>query len=250
VVDVALFVTCLVDQVAPDVGRAAVTLLEAAGCTVSFPEAQTCCGQPAWNSGYPDAARRLAQHHLDVFDGYEAVVAPSGSCAAMVVHYYPMLLAADPALRRRALDLAARTYELTQYVVDVLGRPDLAATGTRHEPVTYHASCHLLRELHVRDAPRQLLSGSGVTVTEMRDPERCCGFGGTFSLTHPELSVPMADARLDEAVATGVRTLVACDTGCLLHLSSRAHQRGLDLECRHVAEIVVQGLSRARGPAA
>jgi L-lactate dehydrogenase complex protein LldE len=241
--EVALFVTCLVDQVAPATGRAAVALLEAAGCRVSFPAAQTCCGQPAFNSGYPDDARRLARHHLDVFDPYEAVVAPSGSCAAMVHHYYPTLWPKGSPLQRRAEAMAGRTYELTQFLVDVLGRPDL---GVRIDAtVTYHASCHLLRELHVREAPRTLLEQSGITITDMPDAERCCGFGGTFSLTHPEISVPMADWKLDQAVATGAGTLVACDTGCLMHLAARAEARHLPLTLRHAAEVIAEGLQQS-----
>ena len=237
---VALFVTCLVDQVAPDTGRAAVRLLEVAGCEVEFPADQTCCGQPAYNSGFPDDARRLALHFLDVFEGYEAVVSPSGSCAAMVRHYYPELWNDLPGMRRRAEAVGERTYELTEFLVDVLGHPDLGAQVGGQ--VTYHASCHLLRELGVREAPRRVLNAAGVQIVEMADPERCCGFGGTFSVTLPEISVPMADAKLDMAVATGVRTLVACDTGCLLHLATRARRRGLDIECRHVADVVGTGL--------
>lgn len=236
----ALFVTCLADQVAPETGRAAVHLLEAAGCVVAFPAAQTCCGQPAYNSGYPGDARRVARHFIEVFEPYEAVVAPSGSCAAMVKRHYPHLFEGDKAWRERAEAVAGRTYELTQFLVDVLGRSDLGArAGAR---VTYHASCHLLRELGVSEPPRRLLEAAGVEVVEMKDPERCCGFGGTFAVGHPEMSVPMADAKLDQAVATGAGTLVACDTGCLLHLATRAQHRGLDLELRHVADVVAAGL--------
>ena len=238
--EVALFVTCLVDQVAPETGRAAVRLLEAAGCTVRFPTAQTCCGQPAFNSGLPDDARRLARHFLDVFEPYEAVVAPSGSCTAMVRCYYPTLFEGRDA--KRAKEMAAKTWELTQFLTDVVGRPDLGARSAGK--VTYHASCHLLRELGVADAPRRLLDGAGVEVVDMRDADRCCGFGGTFSLTHPEVSIPMADAKLDQAVATEAGTLVACDAGCLMHLAGRAQRRRLDLRLRHVAEVVAEGLPR------
>jgi L-lactate dehydrogenase complex protein LldE len=237
-VRVGLFVTCLIDQVAPDTGRSALRLLEAAGCTVEFPEQQTCCGQPGFNAGFPDDARRLARHFTDVFEGYEAIVAPSGSCAAMVHRYYPTLF--DGAERERVEAVSARTYELTQFLVEVLGRPDL---GIRADAtVTYHASCHLLRELGVRDAPRQLLDDAGVTVVEMVDAERCCGFGGSFSVVHPEISVPMADEKLDRAAASGARQLVACDTGCLVHLATRARRRGVDLDLRHVADVLAEGL--------
>jgi L-lactate dehydrogenase complex protein LldE len=237
-VRVGLFVTCLIDQVAPDTGRSALRLLEAAGCTVEFPERQTCCGQPGFNAGFPDDARRLARHFTDVFEGYEAIVAPSGSCAAMVHRYYPTLF--DGAEREPVEAVSAKTYELTQFLVEVLGRPDL---GIRADAtVTYHASCHLLRELGVRDAPRQLLDDAGVTVVEMVDAERCCGFGGSFSVVHPEISVPMADEKLDRAVASGARQVVACDTGCLVHLATRARRRGVDVDLRHVADVLAEGL--------
>ena len=235
---VGLFVTCLIDQFAPDTGRSALRLLEAAGCTVEFPERQTCCGQPGFNAGFPDDARRLARHFTDVFEGYEAIVAPSGSCAAMVHRYYPTLFGG--AERERVEAVSAKTYELTQFLVEVLGRPDL---GARSETtVTYHASCHLLRELGVRDAPRQLLDDAGVTVVDMIDAERCCGFGGSFSVSHPEISVPMADEKLDQAVASGAHRLAACDTGCLLHLATRARRRRIDLEVCHVADLIAEGL--------
>jgi L-lactate dehydrogenase complex protein LldE len=236
---VALFVTCLVDQVAPATGRSAVRLLEAAGCEVTFPSAQTCCGQPAYNSGYPADARRLARHFVDVFGDAEAIVAPSGSCTAMVRRYYPTL--ASGTERARIEAVAAKTYELTEYLVDVLGRPDLGAHV--ETPVVYHASCHLLRELGVRDAPRRVLDAAGVPVVDLVDEERCCGFGGTFSVLHPEISVPMADEKLDRAVASGARTIAACDTGCLVHLATRAQARQLDLTLRHVADVVADGLS-------
>ena len=237
-VRVALFVTCLVDQVAPSTGRAALRLLEAAGCDVTFPPAQTCCGQPAFNSGYPADARRLARHFADVFGDQEAIVAPSGSCVAMVRRYYPTLMEGSERARFEAI--AAKTFELTEFLVEVVGRPDLGAHVT--EPVTYHASCHLLRELGVRDAPRQVLDAAGVPVVELADGERCCGFGGTFAVLHPEIAVPMADEKLDRALATGARTLTACDTGCLVHLATRAERRGLDLAVRHVADVVAEGL--------
>jgi len=236
---VALFVTCLVDQLAPATGRSAVRLLEAAGCEVAFPEAQTCCGQPAFNSGYRRDALRLARHFASVFGDYEAIVAPSGSCVAMVRRYFPTLADGDERARLEAI--GQKTYELTEFLVDVLGRPDLGARA--NEPVTHHPSCHLLRELGVRDAPRRLLDAAGVPVVELADAERCCGFGGTFSVVHPEIAVPMADAKLDQAMATGTRTLTACDTGCLLHLAARAQRRGLDLELRHVADVLAGGLA-------
>ena len=235
---VALFVTCLVDQVAPSTGRSAVRLLEAAGCDVAFPEAQTCCGQPAFNAGYRRDARRLARHFAAVFGEHEAIVAPSGSCVAMVRQYYPTLVSGEERARLEAI--AAKTYELTEFLVDILGRPDL---GARAEgSVAYHPSCHLLRELGVRDAPRRLLDAAGIPAVDLADAERCCGFGGAFSVLHPEIAVPMADEKLDHAVTTGVRTLTACDTGCVVHLATRAQRRGLDLAVRHLADVIAEGL--------
>ena len=236
---VALFVTCLVDQLAPATGQAACRLLDAAGCDVEFPRAQTCCGQPAFNSGFPADARRLARHFADVFEPYEAVVAPSGSCTAMVRSYYPSLF--DGPERARFEAIAAKTYELTEFLVDVRSQPDVGAHVDR--PVSYHASCHLLRELGVRDAPRQLLDAAGADLVELADAERCCGFGGTFSVVHPEIGVPMADEKLDQAVTAGAGCLVACDTGCLAHLAGRARARGLDLDVLHVADVVAAGLT-------
>jgi L-lactate dehydrogenase complex protein LldE len=236
---VALFVTCLVDQLAPATGQAACRLLEAAGCDVEFPSAQTCCGQPAFNSGFPGDARRLARHFADVFESCETIVAPSGSCTAMVRAYYPSLFEGPERARFEAI--AAKTYELTEFLVDVRSQPDLGARV--HRPVSYHASCHLLRELGVRDAPRRLLDTAGVDLVELADAERCCGFGGTFSVMHPEIGVPMADEKLDQAVTAGAGCLVACDTGCLAHLAGRARARGLDLEVTHVADVIAAGLA-------
>jgi L-lactate dehydrogenase complex protein LldE len=236
--EVALFVTCLVDQVTPRAGVAAVRLLEAAGCTVAFPEAQTCCGQPALNTGEPEAAVRLARHFLDVFEPYEAIVSPSGSCAAMVHHWYPRVL--DGAWRERAEAIAGRTYELSGYLADVLGRVDLGARIDAS--VTVHDACHGLRVLGVKEAPRRLLEAAGAKVLEMTDSETCCGFGGTFAVKHGEMSVPMADDKLARAEATGAQYLVACDSGCLLHLAGRRRRTGTGPQPVHLAELLAEGL--------
>jgi len=237
--EVALFVTCLVDQMAPRAGVAAVRLLEAAGRTVAFPEAQTCCGQPALNTGEPEAAATLARHFVEVFEPYDTIVSPSGSCAAMVHHWYPRLL--EGAWRERAEAVAGRTYELSGYLADVLGRLDLGAKVDA--TVTVHDACHGLRVLGVKDAPRRLLEAAGAKIVEMADCETCCGFGGTFSVKHAEMSVPMADDKLARAEATGARYLVACDSGCLLHLAGRRRRTGSGPEPIHVAELLADGLS-------
>ncbi|HSO94472.1 MAG TPA: (Fe-S)-binding protein [Acidimicrobiia bacterium] len=235
---VALFVTCVVDLVTPDTGFAAVRLLEAAGCEVVFPAGQTCCGQPAVSAGEPEAARRLARHFVKVFEPFETVVAPSGSCAAMVHHWYPELL--DGAWRRRAESVAARTYELSQYLVEVLGRTDLGATvdGT----VTVHDACHGLRHLGVRDAPRVLLTAAGATVVEMTEAETCCGFGGTFGVGHGVLAGALADDKLGYAAATGASCVVACDQACLLHLEGRRRRGTVGPAPTHLADLLAAGL--------
>lgn len=235
---VALFVTCVVDQVSPDVGVASVRLLEAAGCDVSFPEAQTCCGQPAANSGEPEAAARLARHFVDVFEPFDAIVAPSGSCAAMIHHWYDRLLAGRD--RDRALAVAAKTFELSQYLVTELDRLDLGARVDA--TVTVHDACHGLRNLGVGTAPRRLLEAAGATIVEMVEPETCCGFGGTFSIEHGEVAGPLADDKLAHAAATDAEFLVSGDSACLLHLEGRRRRTGTGPRPIHFAELLSRGL--------
>jgi L-lactate dehydrogenase complex protein LldE len=212
--------------------------LEAAGARVEFPEAQTCCGQPAYSAGAPDAAARLAAHHLDVFAGYDAVVAPSGSCAAHVRLHVAALL---PDRRTEIDALASRTFELTQYLLDVAGVDDIGARV--HGAVTVHDACHGLRGLRVRDAPRRLLAGAGATIVEMTEPDTCCGFGGVFSLQYPEVSTRLADAKLGHARETQARWLVSTDLACLMHLGSRRTRVGGGPEPIHVAELLASGLT-------
>ncbi len=235
---VALLVTCVVDQLAPEVGIAAVRLLEAAGCSVAFPEAQTCCGQPALSAGEPEAAAVLARHLVDVFGSFDAVVVPSGSCAAMLHHWYERLL--DGSGRVRARALAARTFELSQYLVDECGRVDLGARVDAR--VTVHDACHGLRNLGVRDAPRRLLEAAGATLVEMREPETCCGFGGTFAVGHGEISGPLADDKLAHAHSTGADYLVSADAACLLHLEGRRRRTGVGPEPVHLACLLARAL--------
>jgi L-lactate dehydrogenase complex protein LldE len=236
--EVALFVTCLVDQFAPEAAIGAVRLLEAAGCKVTFPEAQSCCGQPAVNTGEPEAAAVLARRFVEVFEPYPAVVSPSGSCVAMVHHWYPQLL--EGAWRDRAVAVAERTHELSGYLADVLDQTVLGARVA--DVVTLHDACHGLRVLGTKDAPRRLLAGAGAELVEMSEPEICCGFGGTFAAKHPEMSAPMADDKLAQAAATGARWLVACDSGCLLHLAGRRRRTGTGPEPVHLAELLARGL--------
>jgi L-lactate dehydrogenase complex protein LldE len=235
---VALFVTCVADQLFPDTGVAAVRLLRACGVDVDFPEAQTCCGQPGIAAGEPEAAARLARHFLDVFGTYDAVVAPSGSCASVPHHWYARLV---PDRREEAAALAARTYELTQYLVDVLEVTDVGAR--LDTTVTFHDACHGLRNLGVKHAGRLLLEAAGARVAEMREPETCCGFGGVFATAFPEVSTTLADAKLRDADATGAEWIVSTDLACIAHLGGRGRRTGVGPRPVHVADLLASGLA-------
>lgn len=240
---VALFTSCAADLAMPTPAAAARQVLGAAGVTVEVPTTQTCCGQVALNSGHVAAATTLMRHWLDVFAPYDAVVSPSGSCTATVAHHFTRVL--DEPLRARAADLASRTYELTQYLVrtGLLDRLDLALDET----VTWHDSCHMLRSLGESDTPRTVLSRvRGLRLHEVRDREVCCGFGGTFATKFPDLSCAMADHKLAEVADAGVRTLVAADPGCLLHLGGRARATGVPVRAVHVADLLAQALDGTR----
>lgn len=228
--------TCLSDLAAPSVARAARRVLERAGVEVGAPRGQTCCGQPGWTSGFPDEARRVARQTLRAFAGDEPVVVPSGSCAAMIRHAYPELFAGTPQ-RAAARDLAGRTYELTQFLDREGLRPPTAARGR----VTYHDSCHMLRLLGERESPRRAIaSASGLELVEMKDTDECCGFGGTFSVTYPEVSGRLGERKARAAAATGADELVACDLSCLLHIAGRARRTGVRLRTRHLAEVLAR----------
>jgi L-lactate dehydrogenase complex protein LldE len=236
-VRVALFVTCLVDLFRPTVGFAAVKLLEEAGCVVEVPRAQTCCGQPAYNSGDSADARSIAGQVIEAFAGYEYVVAPSGSCAGMIRQHYPGLFADDPVLLPRAQDLASRTWELVAFLVDVRG---MQAVTTRWEHrTTYHDACSGLRELGVKDQPRRLLASvGGLQLQELPGAEVCCGFGGTFCVKYPDISDKMVDEKVVDIVATGAEAVLAGDLGCLLNIAGKLSRQGRRVEARHVAEVL------------
>lgn len=234
---VGLFVTCLVDFYRPTVGFAAIRLLEEAGCQVEVPRAQTCCGQPAYNSGDRATARDLARDFIDAFGGFDYVVTPSGSCGGMLKTHLPHLFDDDPNLRARADALAARTFELVSFLTDVLGMEQLRGRFTGG-PVTYHDSCAGLRELGIKQQPRNLLRAMGAEIVEMAEPEICCGFGGTFCIKYPEISVRMASDKARDCVATGAETLLAGDLGCLLNMAGRLAREGHDIKVRHVAEVL------------
>jgi L-lactate dehydrogenase complex protein LldE len=233
---VGLFVTCLVDLVRPPVGFAAVKLLEDAGFTVEVPR-QTCCGQPAFNSGDRVTARTLAETVIATFEGFDYVVVPSGSCAGQIKLHYPELFGDDPNWLSRADALAAKTHELVSFLVDVAGvtHVDAEFEGT----VTYHDSCSGLRELGVRVQPRRLLGTvRGLTLKEMADSEVCCGFGGTFSTKYPDISTAIVAKKAANAVATGADVLVAGDLGCLMNMAGKLARDGHAMEVRHVAEVL------------
>ncbi|WP_316016009.1 (Fe-S)-binding protein [Roseobacter sp. HKCCA0434] len=231
---VALFVTCLVDMFRPSVGFATVKLLEEAGCTVEVPEAQTCCGQPAWNSGDRATAAAIAKQVIETFEGYERVVVPSGSCAGTMVKDYPQMLDGD--WRARAEALAAKTHEVTSFLVDVLGVEAVAAEVPRL--ATYHDSCSGLRTLGVKAQPRALLASAGVQLREMEEAEVCCGFGGTFCVKYPDISASMVGDKVRNAGDTGAEMLLAGDLGCLMNMAGKAHREGRGIEVRHVVEVL------------
>jgi L-lactate dehydrogenase complex protein LldE len=232
-----LFVTCLVDLFRPSIGFATVKLLEEAGCTVDVPAAQVCCGQPAYNSGDRATTREIARQVVDAFEGYDAVVVPSGSCGGMLNQHYPGLFDDEPALKVRAERLAARTFELTSFLVDVLGISRLPAHYAGI--VTYHDSCSGLRELGVKRQPRQLLTAvEGLALREMSTPEVCCGFGGTFCVKYPEISNAMVAEKAADIAATGADTLLAGDLGCLMNMAGKLKRQGSSVRVRHVAEVL------------
>lgn len=229
----ALFITCLADLFRPSVGFATVRLLEAAGCAVDVPQGQTCCGQPAYNSGDKVGARALAAQTVRLLMDYDYVVLPSGSCAAMLKLHYPALLADDAELGGKARALAAKTWELTQFLHEVMQYN--TATDEMQEKTAYLDSCSGLRELGISDAPRALLKGR---VLESGDSETCCGFGGTFCVKYTDVSTAIADRKLEKLKATGAIQVTGGDLGCLMHLAGRAARRGLNLQFRHVAEVL------------
>lgn len=238
---VSLFITCVADQFEPQAGVAAVRLLRDAGCEVDFPMSQTCCGQPAYNAGYHDDARTVAKHFLRVFERSEYVVTPSGSCGSMVRHYSE-LFRDDSVQLRRAWALAERTYELTQFLVDVLRVESTGAdlSGLR---VAYHDSCHAMRNMGVREQPRKLLEAAGAELVEW--DASCCGFGGLFSVKMPEISSAMMDRKLDSLQEAGasapVDVLASTDLGCLMQLGGGLERRGETIPYVHVAELLLPG---------
>jgi len=234
---VKLFIQCIVDTLFPEVAHAMVRVLDRLGFDITCPTDQTCCGQPAFNAGYRGEARGAARRFIEIFESAETIVCPSGSCVSMVRHHYPELFKNDPVWRKRAEALAARTYEFSEFLVDVQGITD-TGSGFRGN-VTYHDSCHLLRSLGIREQPRRLIRAvAGAQLTEMKASDRCCGFGGSFAVKYPAISTAMVDEKVDHILETGAEAVVGCDMGCLMNIKGRLSRRNAGVKVMHIAELL------------
>ncbi len=249
----SLFVTCIVDQVYPDVGESAARVLRRLGVDVDFPAAQTCCGQPVFNSGFWSDAKPLARRTLAAFESDRYVVAPSGSCASMLRVFYDELFHDDPLMMQRVAALKPRVFELAEFVVDVLGIKDLsgyadAGLDAPSRKVTYHEACHLRRELGVKTQPRALIGSlPGVELVEMAQAEVCCGFGGTFSVKYPEISGAMLQDKIDFAAGSGADVITACDSSCLMHIGGGLEKQGVAVKPLHLASLIEEQLTGEGG---
>jgi L-lactate dehydrogenase complex protein LldE len=232
----ALFATCLVDQVYPQIGIAITRVLRQSGFEVDFPAEQTCCGQPFYNSGFIKESRRLARQTIEVFSDYPAVVLPSGSCTTMIRKEYVHLFEDDPVWRGRASAMAAKTYEFTEFMVKQVDLDNIKSFGGG-QVVTYHDSCHMYRTLGIKDEPRNLLKRAGFNIAEMEPSDRCCGFGGLFSTKIPEVSQAMTEEKLSKALRTGAQVLVSSDPGCIMQMRNQLGN-GAPIQIKHIAEIL------------
>lgn len=242
---VSLFSTCLADTFFPNVCFATVAVLERFGVEVRVPPSQTCCGQPAYNSGNRREARTMAARFLSVFEDEDYIVTPSGSCAAMVKNEYPVLFRDEPGILSRSRALGERVYELTQFLVEILGvtEPRSSFRGK----VTYHDSCHLRRGLGVSEAPRKLLRAiPGVEFVEMKESERCCGFGGVFAMKYPGISCRMVDRKIERILETGAAFVTSGDAGCLMNIDGAVSRTGYPVRAVHIAEILAGSLEEGR----
>ncbi len=234
---IQLMRTCLGDHLAPGIATAAARVLTRLGMEVTVPRAQTCCGQPGWSAGHPDQARQVARQALRAFGGDDPIVVPSGSCAAMITHGYAQMFAGEPE-EAAAQSMARRTVEFTQFIRDHELTPERSSDAP--SSVTYHDSCHMLRLIGEKASPRSVLGGAGIPLTEMSDTDVCCGFGGAFSVSFPEVSGALGEQKARNAAETGADTLVGCDLSCLLHIAGRARRTGVPLRVRHIAEVLAQ----------
>ena len=234
---VSLFIPCLVDAMFPEVGDAMVRIFDRLDISLAYPEGQTCCGQPAFNSGYWREAAVVARRFVDLFEGAEAIVCPSGSCVAMVRHHYPELFQDDPTMLERAVVVARKTFEFTEYLVDILDVTDVGAVFTAK--ATYHDSCHLARTLGIREQPRQLLRHvRNLHLVEMVNADTCCGFGGTFSVNYPDISLALVDDKIDNILKSGADTVVGCDASCLMNIRGRMSRRKEQVRVLHIAQVL------------
>ena len=233
---IALMITCLGDVLRPATGKATVHVLRRLGHEVDFPSAQTCCGQPMYNSGFAELARKQAQHTIEVFEEAETVVTPSGSCAAMLKVEYPHLFEHDPVWLKRSQELAAKTFEFSDFLVNRLGVVDV---GARYDgTVAYHFACHL-RMLNQQDEVEQLIQNvAGTTLLPIERQDQCCGFGGSFAIRYPRISTHLVEAKMQSVLATGAKVLVSTDAGCLMNIGGRLHREGQDIELLHIAELL------------
>lgn len=231
---VALFVTCMVDQVLPEIGLASVSLIKRGGYKVDFPPSQTCCGQPFYTTGFHTEAKRLAKQTIQALEPYAAVVVPGGSCTGMIRVEYPHLLADEPGWHNRALELAGKVFELSEFLAANL---ELSPRTTESPAVTYHDSCHMLRIAGIKSQPRQLLEQVGCQIVEMQEPERCCGFGGVFSARMHAVSQSITRDKLAQAGETGTGVLVTSDPGCLIQMRA-SHPQNENFRILHLAEIL------------
>jgi L-lactate dehydrogenase complex protein LldE len=237
---IQFFVTCLVDTFYPQTGEAIVSILHRLGVTVDFPQGQTCCGQPQFNAGLRGDARQMAEYMIETFESLPGeVVTPSGSCAHMIKHNYPELFTGEPGWLNRAQALANRTFEFTEYLVDVMGVSDVGAHWDG--VLTYHPSCHLSRGLGIDRQPRELLANvHGAQIVELPEAEDCCGFGGVFSVAHPELSAEFLKRKIGNLEKTEAPTLVVADTGCIMHIAGGLHRQKKPQKVVHIAEVLNQ----------
>ncbi|WP_274649330.1 (Fe-S)-binding protein [Paenibacillus humicola] len=237
---VSLFITCLADQLYPEVGESVVRLLHDYGCEVDFPELQTCCGQPAFNSGYQDEAREVARNLIRAFEHSDYVVSPSGSCTGMVHHYYPYLFENEPEWKSKAEALIDKMYEFSQFIVRVLGVTDVGAAFPHK--VTYHPSCHASRLLGVTEEPAELLGAvKGMEFVELPRKQDCCGFGGTFAVKMADMSEAMVCEKAACVCETGAEVLVGTDMGCLMNIGGRLNKEGRPVKVMHLAQLLEEG---------
>ena len=234
---VSLFIQCLVDAMYPEVGVAMLKIFRKLDIPVDCPTNQTCCGQPAFNSGYRQQARVAARRFIEIFENKEVIVCPSGSCVTMVRHHYPQLFADEPDWQRRAEAVAGKTFELTQYLVDVLGIDEIRSRYSGK--ITFHDSCHALRTLGIKEQPRRLIAEiAGVELIEMNDSERCCGFGGSFAVKYPEISTAMAQDKVNNIIATGADAVVGVDISCLMNIQGLLSRKSSKIKALHIAELL------------